>query len=176
MGLQVVNNTGTNYTLLYNTLEYFKTIMENHPTLETVTTGDIFEIDDREFPAYPLGNILITNARFEDSQTIYTCQLTVADKVKLKNNESTGVYNKQSIPFYGTDDVVDIHANTLSVLNDLLSYTQYATTNFDIDGGISCEAFKDQFDNGLAGWVATFDLVTHNDRPRCLYNLLPNGS
>jgi hypothetical protein len=24
----------------------------------------------------------------------------------------------------------------------------------------------------LGGWVATFDLTTHNDRPRCLYNLL----
>jgi hypothetical protein len=95
------------------------------------------------------------------------------DKTKLKNNESTGPFNKQVIPFFGKDDAVDIHANTLSILNDLLSYTKYAVTNFDIDGGINCEAFKDRFENGLAGWVATFDLTTHNDRPRCLYNLLP---
>jgi hypothetical protein len=99
--------------------------------------------------------------------------LTVADKVKLKNNESVGVYNKQTVPFEGTDDVVDIHANTLAIINDLLSYTQYVFTNFDIDGDINCAAFKDQFDNGLAGWVATFDLTTHNDRPRCLFNLYP---
>ena len=172
MGLQVVNNTGTNYSLYYNVLDYFKTIMSNHPAIQTVTQGDVFEIDDKEFPAYPLGNILITNATFEDSLTRYTCQLTVADKIKLKNNESVGAYNKQSIPYFGTDDTVDIHANTLSILNDLTSYTQYAVDNFEIDGDISCEAFKDRFDNGLGGWVAKFDLVTHNDRPRCLYNLL----
>lgn len=171
-GLNVVNNSGTNYSLYYNVLDYFKTIMSNHPSIQTVTQGDVFEIDDKEFPAYPLGNILITDARFEDSQTIYSCQVTVADKIKLKNNESVGASNAQTIPFYGTDDTVDIHANTLSILNDLLSYTQYATTNFDIDGGISCAAFKDRFDNGLGGWVASFDLVTHNDRPRCLFNLL----
>lgn len=172
-GLNVVNNTGVNYTLYYNVLDYFKTIMNNHPSIQSVTQGDIFEIDDKEFPAYPLGNILITNARFLDSQTIYTCQLVVADKIKNKNNESEGVYNQQTIPYFGTDDTVDIHANTLSIINDLLSYTQYATTNFDITGGINCTAFKDKFDNGLGGWTATFDLTTHNDRPRCLFDLLP---
>lgn len=146
--------------------------MSNHPSIQTVTQGDVFEVDDKEFPAYPLGNILITNTVFRDSQTIYTCQLTIADKIKQKNNESDGVYNKQNIPYFGTDDTVDIHANTLSILNDLTSYTQYQVENFEIDGDISCEAFKDRFDNGLGGWVATFDLITHNDRPRCLYNLL----
>jgi hypothetical protein len=173
MGLNVVNNTGTNYSLYYNALDYFKTIMTNHPGIEVVTQGDIFDIDTEEYPAYPIGNILITNAVFNDSVTRYTCQLIVADKSKLKNNESTGPFNKQVIPFFGKDDTVDIHANTLSIINDLLSYTKYAVTNFEIDGDINCEAFKDRFENGLAGWVATFDLTTHNDRPRCLYNLLP---
>ena len=168
----IVHNSGVNYTLYYNVLDYFQSIMSNHPAIQTVTQGDIFEIDDREFPAYPLGNILITNAVFRDSQTVYTCQLTIADKIKLKNNESTGVHNKQTIPFYGTDDVVDIHANTLAIINDLTSYTQFAVDNFEIDGDISSEAFKDRFDNGLGGWSATFDLITHNDRPRCIYDLL----
>lgn len=169
----VVQNTGVNYSLYYNVLDYFKIIMENHPSIEVVTQGDIFEIDTSEFPSYPIGNILVSNARFEDSQTIYTCQLTIADKVKLKNNESTGPFNKQIIPFFGKDDAVDIHANTLAILNDLLSYTQYAVNNFDLDGAINCEAFVDRFDNGLAGWVATFDLSTHNARPRCMYDLYP---
>jgi hypothetical protein len=169
----VVNNIGTNYTLYYNALDYFKTIMTNHPGIEVVTQGDIFDIDTEGYPAYPIGNILITNAAFDDSVTVYSCQLIVADKMKLKNNESTGPFNKQTIPFFKTDDSVDIHANTLGILNDLLSYTQYAVNSFDITGGINCEAFKDRFENGLAGWVATFDLTAHNDRPRCLYNLLP---
>lgn len=170
--MAIVNNSGTNYTLLYNVLDYFKTIMNNHPSIQYVSQGDIFKIDINEYPSYPLGNIFINNAEFDGSTTIYTCQLTIADKVKDNKNESVGTDNSITVPFYGADDTVDIHANTLAILNDLLSYTQYSTTNFDIDGTISCEAFKERFANGLAGWVATFRLVTHNDRPKCLFNLL----
>jgi len=171
--MSVVNNQATNYSLYYNVLDYFKTIMTNHPSIAQVSQGDIFSIDTIEFPYYPLGNILITKAWFDGSKTIYSCQLTVADKIKNKNNESTGVYNEQIVPYYGTDDVVDIHANTLSILNDLISFTQYSVQSFDINNSINLVAFKDDFDNGLAGWVASFDLISHNDRPRCLFNLYP---
>lgn len=173
MGVNLVNNQATNYSLYYNVLDYFKTIMSNHPSIAQVSQGDIYEIDDREFPVYPLGNILISEASFDNTKTVYTCQLTIADKIKNKNDESAGARNEQTIPYYGTDDVVDIHANTLSIINDLLSYTQYSVQAFDINSQIRMIAFKDKFDNGLAGWVATFELITHNDRPRCLFNLLP---
>lgn len=171
--MAVVNNQATNYSLYYNALDYFKTIMSNHPSIAQVSQGDIFDLDNIEFPYYPLGNIIITQARFDNSKTVYSCQLTVADKIKLKNNESTGVYNEQTVPYLGTDDTVDIHANTLSIINDLLSYTQYAVQSFDINDQITLTAFKDKFNNGLAGWVASFDLISHNDRPRCLFNLYP---
>ena len=171
--MAVVNNQATNYSLYYNALDYFKTIMSNHPSIAQVSQGDIFQLDTIEFPYYPLGNIIITQARFDKSKTVYSCQLTVADKIKLKNNESVGIYNEQIIPYIGVDDTVDIHANTLSIINDLLSYTQYAVQAFDINDQITLTAFKDQFDNGLAGWVASFDLISHNDRPRCLFNLYP---
>jgi hypothetical protein len=146
--------------------------MNNHPSIGFVSQGDMFSIDTKEFPTYPLGNILINGARFDGKTTVYRCQLVVADKIKDKNNESTGIYNQDVIPYYGTDDIVDIHANTFSILNDLISFTSEATTNFNITGIINIEAFVDKYDNGLAGWVAGFDLQTFNDRPRCLFNLL----
>jgi hypothetical protein len=77
---------------------------------------------------------------------------------------------------FDVDDTVDIHANTLGIVNDLVSYTQYSLESFAIDGEITNEPFADRFNNGLAGWVSTFTLTTHNDRPRCLYNLYPSGS
>jgi hypothetical protein len=171
--MSVVNNQQTNYSLYYNILDYFKTIMSNHPSIAQVSQGDIFQTDDIEYPYYPLGNIMITQAKFDKSKTIYSCQLTVADKIKNKNNESEGKKNEQVVPYLGTDDTIDIHANTLSIINDLLSFTQYSVQAFDIDSTINLVAFKDQFDNGLAGFVASFELISHNDRPRCLFNLYP---
>lgn len=173
MGAQTVNNIGTNYVLYYNILDYFKTIMKNHPSLNFVSQGDMFSIDTKEFPAYPLGNINISRADFLEKEIVYTCQLTIADKVKDKNNESTGTANLQTIPFDGTDDTVDIHANTLSIINDLISFTRTGVNAFQFQGNPSAQPFKDNFDNGLAGWVITFNLVVFNSADTCLFpNLL----
>lgn len=169
----IVNNSANNYTLYYNILNYFKTIMENHPIISAVSQGDIFDIDQDEFPDYPIGNVQILDARFNVSSTDYTIQLIIADKVKNKNNESIPRTNRQQIPYYGTNDVVDIHANTLAVINDLTSYTQRSVAAFEINSEILSEPFMDRFNNGLAGWVATFTLTTHNDRPICIWELLP---
>ena len=178
MSTQIVHNTGTNFTLYYNVLNYFKTIMSNHPSISAVTQGDITSIDVDQFPNYPLGNILITDTSFGTSVTTYQIQLTVADKIKNKNNESDDRTNAQTInQIYGVNDVVDIHANTLAILNDLTSYTQRGVAGFEINGDINCRAFSDDFNNGLAGWVATFELTTHNDKNRCLFFLIsPSGS
>jgi hypothetical protein len=169
-------NQGVNYTLYYNALEYFETIMTNHPSIAKVTTGELIEVDAREFPMYPLGNVNILSSTVSNSTTKHEIQLIIADKIKNKDNESNAINNEQTISFYGVDDMVDILANSLAVINDLTSFTQYSVAAFDIEGDIVCEPFMDRFNNGLAGHAATFTLVTHNDRPRCLFNLLPSGS
>jgi hypothetical protein len=173
MGAQVINNMGTNYTLYYNILDFFKIIMKNHPSINFVSQGDMYSIDTKEYPAYPLGNFIINDALFLEKEIVYTCQITVADKVKLKNNESTGTNNAQIIPFEGTDDVVDIHANTLSIINDLISFSRTGVQAFEFQGDPRAVPFKDNFDNGLAGWVITFNLRVFNSADTCLFNLYP---
>lgn len=173
MGAQVVNNMGTNYTLYYNILDFFKIVMKNHPSINFVSQGDMFSIDTKEYPAYPLGNFIINDALFLEKELVYTCQLTIADKVKLKNNESVGSANLQTIPFEGTDDVVDIHANTLSIVNDIISFSRTGVQAFEFAGDPRAIPFKDNFDNGLAGWVVTFNLRVFNAADTCLFNLYP---
>lgn len=146
--------------------------MENHPSITKVTQGDISDIDTREFPMYLFGNVLITSATFTESTTDFGIQLTIADKIKNKNNESEPITNEQTIPFYGVDDTVDIHANTLSIINDLTAYTQRSVDGLEINGDIVCNPFSDRFNNGLAGWVCEFTLTVHNDRNICLFPLL----
>lgn len=169
----IIQNTGTNNTLYYNVLDFFKTLMDNHPSVQHVTQGEIPDFDTREFPIYPVGNVSILRTEFTTNTTEYGIQLIIADKIKNKNNESEPRTNAMSIPFYGVDDTVDIHANTLAIINDLTSYLQKSVQGFDINDNIICEPFADRFNNGLGGWVASFTLTTHNDRPRCLFNLYP---
>lgn len=168
----IIHNTGTNFTLYYNVLNYFKTIMSNHPSIEVVTQGSMNDFDTKEYPSYPVANITILSANFSENTTDFEIQLTVADKIKNLNDESAGRTNGQTIPFKGVDDLVDIHANTLSILNDLTAYTQRSVSGFEINSITSCTPFEDSFNNGLAGWVTTFTLTTHNDRNRCLFFLI----
>lgn len=170
----IIRNSATNYSLYYNVLNYFKEIMSNHPSISHVTATTVDELDSREFPSYPLGNVQITEAVFSGTTTQYGIQLIIADKIKNKANENENEFNKQTIPFFGVDDTVDIHANTFSILNDLTSYTQRNVEAFDITEDIILTPFSDRFNNGLGGWVCEFTLIAHNDRNRCLFNLLPN--
>jgi hypothetical protein len=157
----IVHNSGINYSLYYNVLNYFKTIMSNHPSIAMVSQGALSDFDYDEFPNYPVGNVTITQTNWGTSTTDYQIQLIVANEITL--------------PFYKRDDLVDIHANTLSILNDLTSYTQRSVDGFEINTEIVCEPFSDRFNNGLAGWSATFTLTTHNDKNRCLFFLIdPN--
>lgn len=176
MSQQIIHNTGTNYTLYYNVINYFKTISTNHPSIGVATTGDLWDIGERQFPEYPIANIQILESDFGTNVTNYRCQLIVADKTKNKNNESNERTNAQTIPYFGVDDRVDIFANTLAIINDLTSYTQRGVAGFEINDDITCTPFAERFDNGLAGWVAEFTLTTHNDRNRCIFSLInPTG-
>ena len=168
---QITKDSHTNFSLYYNTLNFFRNIMKNHPSIAKVTQGDIYNFDTTEFPQYPIGNVMIQTANFSNNTTDYRIQLIVADKSKLVNYDDVPNRkdNKQEVPFYGTNDMVDIHANTLSILNDLTAYVQKGNYGMEVNGIINCTPFADRFNNGLTGWSAEFDLTVHNDRNRCLF-------
>ena len=175
MGVIISKNQTTNYVLYYNIINYFRTIMSNHPSIARVSYGDKWMLDEDEFPMYPLGNVLITSAKFDNNKLTYNVQLTLADKAKEKNDESIGSSNAMEVPYFGTDDTVDIHANTLSILNDLLSFTARGEYAFQMSGVQNAVPFRNEMPNGLAGWVCTFDLEAFNTANVCLYPDLLSG-
>ena len=125
--MTVVNNSDVNYSLYYSVLDYFKTIMSNHPSINYVSQGDVFSIDTKEFPQYPMGNIMITDATFDGSTTLYSCQLVVADKQKLKNNQSTGSFNElQAGAIHSA-----YHDNPDDYIDNLLDDTYFPPGNHD---------------------------------------------
>jgi hypothetical protein len=174
MATPIISNTGTNYTLYYNVINYFRTIMDNHPSIGAISLGDLWDFGERQFPQYPIANIQILETDFGTSVTNFKVELMIADKVKNKNNESNDRTNAQTISYYQVDDKVDIYANTLAILNDLTAYTQRGVQGFEINDDITCTPFADRLDNGVAGWTANFTLTTHNDRNRCLFFLIPS--
>lgn len=169
---QILSNTGTNYTNYYNLIYFLADFMSQHPSLAGVSNADLSDFDEREFPTYPVANITVEDVTIGKTTTDFHIHIVIADKYKNKNNESTGIHNLQTIPFFNTDDLIDVWADTLSIMNDVTSYIQRGVTNFDV-GPISCEQYHERFDSGLAGWTVSFTATTHNDKNRCLFELYP---
>jgi hypothetical protein len=170
----IINDTNVNYTLYYNLINTLGGYCAEHPSLAAVGTEDFTDFDKIQFPAYPVANINVVTTRFRETTTDYEIQILIADKTKVKNNESDGRTNSIDVPYYGTVDKYDVLANTLAITNDITSFIQRGVQGFDINSEINCQQFYQRFDNGLAGWIIGFILTTHNDKNRCLFELYPN--
>jgi hypothetical protein len=174
MGTALLTNTNINYTNYYNLINFFAEYVAQHPSVSQVSNEDIEDFDEREFPTYPVVNVTIPGTRFRGSTTEWDIQIIIADKYKNKNNESNPRTNEIAVPFFGEEDKMDVWANQLAIMNDITSFVQRGVTGFDILDDIKCVQFHERFDSGLAGWVISFTLTTHNDRNRCLFELYPN--
>jgi len=174
MATPLLTNTNVNYTNYYNLVNFFAEYMSQHPSIAQVGNDDIEDFDEREFPNYPVANVTIPGTRFTGNTTEWDVQILIADKYKNNNNESNPRTNKYSVPFYDVEDKMDVWANLLAITNDVTAFIQRGVTGFDINDNIRCVQFHERFDSGLAGWVITFTLTTHNDKNRCLFELYPN--
>lgn len=170
----ILSNTNVNYTNYYNLINFFSEYMAQHPSIAGVANEDLEEFDERAFPTYPVANVIVSGVRFTENTSEYDMNILIADKYKNKNNESNPTTNTQTIPFFATDDMMDIWSNNLAIMNDITSFVQRGVQGFEINSEIVCRQFHERFDSGLAGWVVTFTLTTHNNKNRCLFDLYPN--
>ena len=72
--------------------------------------------------------------------------------------------------FIGNDNEQDVLNTTLAVLTRVLNKLQKGdlySTKYQIEDTVGCEPFVDRFENKLAGWAATFDVVVQNDMTIC---------
>ena len=78
--------------------------------------------------------------------------------------------DETSDKFLGNDNEQDVLNTQLSVLTRVLNLLQRGsihTDKYQVEAGVSCEPFVDRFENKLAGWAATFDVVIQNDMTIC---------
>ena len=89
--------------------------------------------------------------------------ILVMDIVDISKEETTDV-------FTGNDNEQDVLNTTLAVLTRVLNIMQKGdlySQKYQIEDVVSCEPFVDRFENKLAGWAATFDVVVQNDMTIC---------
>jgi hypothetical protein len=85
------------------------------------------------------------------------------DIVDISKDEVTDI-------FVGNDNEQDVLNTQLALQTRVINILQRGdlyTDLYQVQGDVTCEPFVDRFENKLAGWAATFDVVVQNDMTIC---------
>ena len=147
----------------YTILDTLKTNLSSDPFINTVTQGDIFAVDLAKQTIFPLTHIIVNNATFESNVIRFNVSILAMDIVNKSKDEDTNVFD-------GNDNEIYVLNTMLSVLNRLYEVMRRGdlfTDSFQVDGNPTLEAFSERFENYLAGWTMTFDILVPNDMTVC---------
>jgi hypothetical protein len=131
--------------------------------VNTVTTGDIYDIDLAKQSIFPLSHIIINNVTAEESVLRFNISVLSMDVVDESKEKTTDI-------FRGNNDEQDILNTQLGVLNKLVMVLRKGnlySSQYALDGDASLEPFYDRFENKVAGWTATMDVLVANDITIC---------
>jgi hypothetical protein len=146
----------------YNITKTIKDTLEAHSQVNVVTFGDIFDVDLNKQTIFPLSHIMINQATFEGQIVRMNISVMCMDVV----DETKEDPRNQNEPFYGTNNEQDILNTQLAVINDVVTELRKGTLYTDLyqlDGNPTCIPFSERFENLLAGWTATFDVLLPNN-------------
>ena len=146
--------------IYYRVTEALKNALENEIT-KTVTLGDITEVDLNKRSIFPLAHIIVNSGSITERTISLDVSILFMDLVDV----SLENVKDQTEPFYGANDLQDVHNTQLAAAN-LLVQSMLRGTLWDddikVEGTPTVEPFKDRFENTLAGWVLNFTVEARN--------------
>ena len=149
---------------VYDILDVLKDELRANPSVNTVSYGDIADLDLDKTTIFPLSHLLIENATIKQRTVVFTIKILCADIVD---------YNKQPNAFdefYGNDNLHDVTNTQFEVINSLVQKLirgDLFTANYQINNTPTAEPFKERFANVLAGWSVSVDIEIPNGISIC---------
>ena len=150
-------------TGFYDLTDKIKDTLQAEPFVNTVTYGSLDDVDLNKQTIFPLSHIIVNNCTVVSNLLRFNISVLAMDIVDESKLETTD-------DFVGNNNEQDVLNTQLAVLNRLIALLQRGTLyddKYQVEGDVGCEPFVDRFENKLAGWVATFDVVIQNDMTVC---------
>jgi len=147
----------------YQITETIETQLLSDVNVNTVTTGDIFDIDLSKQSIFTLAHIIVNSVTLQEQVMSFNTTVMAMDIVDESKKETTDI-------FVGNNNEQDVLNTQLAVLNKLQMVLRRGTLysdKFQLEGDASLEPFYERFDNRLAGFAATMNIVIHNDISIC---------
>ena len=149
----------------YTVTQKIKDQLLSDPNVNTVTTGDITRIDLSKQSMYPISHLILNNVSNEGDGNVLRFSMSVLsmDVVDVSKEETVDV-------FIGNNNEQDILNTQLAVLNKLVQVLRGGNLHqekYQLEGSPSFEPFYDRFENEVAGFALTFDVIVENDISLC---------
>ena len=131
--------------------------------VNTVTEGDLFDIDLSKQSMFPLSHLIINTVTAQESVLRFNISILSMDIVDESKEPTTDI-------FIGNNNEQDVLNTQLAVLNKLVQVLRRGdlySSQYQLDGDASLEPFVDRFENKVAGWTATLDILVNNDIEIC---------
>lgn len=148
--------------------EYYDLIDNIYSTLiadnsvNTVTSGDIFDVDLSKQTLFPLAHLIISDISFDTGFMTFSINVIVMDVVDEFKEDKQATDN----PEYLSDNKQDVLNTMLSVVNRLQGSVRQGSLNedgYEISGTPSASQFEDRFESLLTGWSLTMNIQMRND-------------
>lgn len=140
-----------------------KTHFDSDPIVTTCTTGDITKVDLAKQTLFPLAHIIVNSANLEESIIRYSVSIICMDVVDFSKSETVDNFEGNDNELY----VLNTQMQVITRLYEILRRGDLHTEGFQVDGTPSAEPFTDRFENVVAGFTLSLDIIVPNDMTTC---------
>ena len=147
----------------YQLTETIKNELLNNVDVNTVTTGNLSNVNLQKQNIFPLCHIIVNSVTDSEQTLSFSLSILAMDIVSRSKLETTDI-------FEGNNNERDVLNTQLAVLNKLIMVLRKGDLHRDkyqLIGDPNCEPFYDRFENELAGWTADLEVVIYNDITIC---------
>lgn len=140
--------------MIYRIIKEIKDVLLDEPFVNTVTEGDIFEVDLNKQTIFPLSHIILNSATHQGNVLSFNITILLMDIINQKDDSNkVDIWNTQLL----------LATRVLNKLNR----ADIADEFWELTGNPTYEPFTERFENDLAGWAVTFDVLVRNDITIC---------
>ena len=147
----------------YTLIDTLKQLLIDSPFVNQVTEGDLYDVDLSKQTIFPLSHIIVNNVSILPNVLKANISIVAMDIVDISKEEPTDLFKDNN----NRQDVLNTQLIMLSRIVAQLTNGETFEDNYQLEGEPSCEPFTDRFENLLAGWTMTFDVLIPNEMSSC---------
>jgi hypothetical protein len=148
----------------YNLVKKLETYFDNDPMVNTITEGNIFDVDLSKQTLFTLVHIIVNTCTPQNNVLNFNITVSAMDIVDISKTETTDKIRRN-------DNQLDVLNTTLAVLlrfEAMLKRGELLDDLYSIDGEAVIERFPtERFENNIAGWEMTFNILVPNYTSVC---------